>query len=148
MSTPWLKDLPYFSLNELKCKGSGVIQIDPQFAAALPFLRLKWGEPLTPTSVCRTPQHNARVDGHKNSLHMTTNTTHKTLGTAAADISWRDWPTSKKLRFARLAWSLGFSVGLHDGFCHIDWRIGFSLPQATFLYGTWSGAFNPDEVKK
>lgn len=146
--TAWLKDLPYFGFDEIKCKGSGVIQIDMQFAAALPFLRLKWGESLSLNSLCRTPAHNTRVSGHPTSLHLTENPKHKTHGSAAADISWRGWPAAKQLKLARLAWSLGFSVGLHDGFCHVDWRVGFGMKQASFLYGTWTGKFTPAEVMK
>jgi hypothetical protein len=145
--TAWTKDLPYFGYDEVKCKGTGVILIDLEFAAALPFLRLKWGESLSLNSLCRTPAHNAKEGGHPTSLHLTQNPKHKTAGSAAADIRWRGWPAEKQLRFTRLAWSLGFSVGLHDGFCHVDWRIGCGLPQAVFLYGTWTGKFKPEDVK-
>ena len=67
----------------------------------------------------------------------------------ALDWPWRGWAREKKLRFAKLAWSLGWSVGLHDGFCHIDRRADLDLPelpQSVFLYGEWSGGFLPGEV--
>jgi len=111
-------------------------------------LRRKWGMPLTPTSVCRTPQHNAKVGGNPRSLHLTENPKWQTFGTMAADISWRDWHKEKKLKFAKLAWDLGWSIGLHNSFCHIDRRVEAGLEQKVFLYGTWDNQFKVDEVVK
>jgi hypothetical protein len=145
----WTSALPYFSEAELACKGTGVIKLDLRFAAALPALRVAWGRPLSPASVCRAPLYNEAVKGHPNSLHLTDNPTHPTHGTMAADIAWRNWPAQQRLQFARLAYSLGWSVGLHDGFCHVDLRKALNLPnlpQAVFLYGSnWSG-FSREEV--
>ncbi|PKM30244.1 MAG: hypothetical protein CVV07_07450 [Gammaproteobacteria bacterium HGW-Gammaproteobacteria-11] len=160
--------IQFFPAHELECKGSrkrdasgrgiagtGVIKMDPRFAQALPVLRGEWGRPLSPNSVCRTPGHNnlpvkqGGAGGHPNSLHLTENPKWPTLGTMGADIQWRSWSTRTKLAFARLAWRLGWAVGLHDGFCHVDRRgdLGLpNLPRAVFLYGTWSGAFSPQDV--
>lgn len=141
--------IPYFSESELRCKGTGVIKLDPRFADALPKLREAWGGPLVPNSVCRTPAHNAREGGHPRSLHLTDNPHWPTLGTMGADIRWRGWEPARQLAFARVAWGLGWSVGLHDGFCHVDRRADLklpNLPQAVFLYGTWTGSFNRDDV--
>jgi len=143
--------IPYFSQRELSCKGTGVIKLDPRFADTLPKLRESWGEPLIATSVCRTPGHNLKVKGHPSSLHLTHNPKWPTMGTMAVDIAWRDWPTAKQLRFARLAWSKGWSVGLHDGFCHLDRRGDMKLdrlPQGVFLYGQWAGIFGRAEIIK
>lgn len=142
----WTGALPYFSAAELACKGSGVIKLDPEFAAMLPALRVLAGRALIPSSVCRTPEHNRKVGGHVRSLHLTDNPAHATRGAAAADIQWRTWSEKDKLIFARTAYKLGFSVGLHDGFCHVDWRRSAGLPQACFLYGTWAGNFTTLEV--
>ena len=144
----WTEALPYFPKSQLACKGSGVIKLDIRFAVLLPLLRERWGKPLTPSSVCRTPTHNKAVGGHIRSLHLTDNPHHKTNGTCAADIRWADWPVSEQLRFAKLAYSLGFSVGLHQAFCHIDLRSIVGLPQAVFLYGTWTNAFTPAGVTR
>lgn len=144
----WTEAIPYFPKSQLACKGSGVVKLDIRFAVMLPLLRLRWGKVLTPSSVCRTPAHNAAEKGHPNSLHLTENPKHNTDGTAAADIRWADWGASEQLRFARLAYSLGFSVGLHRSFCHIDLRSIAGLPQAVFLYGTWTNAFSPNDVSK
>lgn len=141
--------VPFFSTKELACKGTSVIKLDPRFAKALPELRKAWGKPLSPTSVCRTPEHNTKVGGHPTSLHLTENPKWPTMGTMAADIAWRGWSVQDQLAFAKLAWSMGWAVGLHDGFCHIDRRADMKLdrlPQAVFLYGTWTGPFNRAEI--
>ena len=142
----WNEAIPFFSKKELACKGTGIVKLNREFAIMLPTLRLAWGKPLTPNSVCRTPTHNMNEGGHPNSLHLTENPTHNIDGTAAADIRWRVWSNADKLAFARLAYSLGFSVGLHNGFCHVDWRKAAGLPQACFLYGEWTGKFTCEDV--
>ena len=139
---------PYFTRAELSCQGTGVIRLDQRFADALVELREQWNKPLSPSSVCRTPDHNENVGGHPRSLHLTKNPYWSTNGTMAADIRWRMWPTEEKLAFSRFCWQRGWAVGLHDGFCHIDRRSDIGLGQAVFLYGTWSGAFDPEDVKR
>ena len=142
----WTEALPYFPKHELACKCCGVIKLDLEFAAMLPALRAAWGKSLTPASVCRCPAHNSKVGGHQTSFHLTENPKWKTAGTMAADIAWRDWPTTEKLRFARIAHAFGLRVGLHDGFCHLDGGRKLGVSPRPFLYGDWSGAFSPDEV--
>jgi hypothetical protein len=141
--------IDFFPESELACKGTGVIKLDPRFAAALPELRRAWNKPLTPNSICRTPAHNAAVKGNPNSLHMTENAKWPTIGTMAADIKWRGWPVEEQLAFARLAWGMGWAVGLHNGFCHVDRRKDLNLPnlpQNVFLYGEWDGKFGRDDI--
>jgi hypothetical protein len=65
----------------------------------------------------------------------------------AVDINWRGWRSDEKLSFAKLAYSMGWSVGLHDGFCHIDRRVDIGLSQVVFLYGKWSGEFSVTQVR-
>ena len=146
----WNEAIPFFSKDELACKGTGIVKLNREFAAMLPALRRAWGKPLTPNSVCRTPEYNRQINngegGHPHSLHLTENPKHPIEGTAAADIRWRGWKEEDQLKFARLAYSLGFAVGLHDGFCHVDWRQGAGLPQLCFLYGTWTGGFSTKDV--
>lgn len=149
----WTEALPYFPKHELACHGTGVIKLDMRFAAALPQLRLAWGGPLTPTSVCRTPEYNKQLNngkgGHPNSLHLTENSKHWTHGSMAADLAWVTWSDEARLRFARLAWSLGWSIGLNDVFIHVDRRIDIGLRQQVFNYGkSWAGAFGPDEITR
>jgi len=140
----WTDEIPFFPKTELQCKcGCEIVRLDRRFAVALSNLRLEWNRPLTPTSVCRCPKHNVAVGGHLNSMHLTMNARHHGLyGTAAADISWRNWSTQDKQQFYNLARSLKFACGLHDGFLHVDRRIDVGLPPTTFLYGTWSAPFN------
>jgi hypothetical protein len=145
--------IEFFSEKELGCKGTGVVKLDPRFAVALPELRRAWGEPVIINdkqgSICRTPEHNAKVGGNANSLHMTENAKWPTLGTMAIDWPWRGWPVEKQLAFARLAWGMGWAVGLHNGFCHVDRRKDLNLanlPQNVFLYGEWDGKFGRDDI--
>jgi hypothetical protein len=148
--TPVTTAIPYFSASELACKGTGVVKLDPRFAEALPKLREAWGKPVRPNSVCRTPAHNRAVGGHPSSLHLTENPRWPTLGCMALDWPWRDWPTAEKLEFARLAWRMGWAVGLHNGFCHLDRRADLRvklLPPSVFLYGQWDGAFGRGEIE-
>jgi hypothetical protein len=156
--------IEFFPYDELECKGSrkidpetrkgipgtGIVLLDPRFAQHLPELRRAWGRPVTPNSVCRTPAHNAKTKGaNPSSLHMTKNPKWPTLGCMAMDWPWRGWSVEDQLAFAQLAWRLGWSVGLHNGFCHVDRRADLglrALPQHAFLYGTWSGAFTTAQV--
>jgi zinc D-Ala-D-Ala carboxypeptidase len=142
--------IEFFSEKELACKGSGVIKLDPRFAKSLVELRKAWGEPITANSVCRTPEHNKKVKGHPRSFHLTENPTWHTYGTMAIDCAWNNWEIDKQLNFARLAWSMGFSVGLHNSFCHLDRRGDLNLPalpQNVFIYGSWNNRFNALRIK-
>jgi hypothetical protein len=132
--------IEYFSESELQCKGSGVIKLDPRFAAALSELRRAWGKPLSTNSVCRSPEHNKAVGGHPRSLHLTENPHWDTFGSMAADIRWRAWTIEDQESFARLALGQGWRVGLHNGFVHLD-RLLDIAPESkkVFLYGTYTG---------
>lgn len=131
--------IEFFGVDELRCKGSGIIKLDPRFAKELPELRRAWGKPLSTNSICRSPEHNRKEKGNKNSLHLTDNPKWK-CHTMAADVRWRDWKEADQLKFAKLALSMGWRVGLHDGFCHIDRLkdITSGYPDV-FLYGTYTG---------
>jgi hypothetical protein len=142
--------IEFFSEAELKCKGSGVIKLDPRFATALVELRKSWGKPIKANSVCRSPEHNAKVGGNPTSLHMTENSKWPTLGTMAIDCGWRGWSMDEQLKFAKFCWSKGWAVGLHNAFCHIDRRIDLALPelpQTCFLYGEWDNKFTREQVR-
>lgn len=147
----WHGALPFFTPSELECLCCGFIQIDEHFAAALVGFRERVGRPIVPNSVCRCPEHNKAVGGHPRSLHLTENPEHDTDGAAAIDVSWRGWPAAMKLSFAQSALDYGFSLGLHDGFLHLDWRSQLprvELPQTIFTYGdAWSSPFTPREVR-
>lgn len=138
----WDKELPYFPTSELACKCCGVIKLDMILAVHLPKLRHEWAKPLTPTSVCRCPKRNKAVKGHLHSLHLTENPTHGTKGSLAIDIAWAKWETGEKLLFAQYACKVGWSIGLHNAFVHLDRRTDIGLPQTVFLYGEWSDQFD------
>jgi hypothetical protein len=141
--------IEFFGEDELKCKGSGVIKLDPRFAQALPVLRRAWGKPLTANSVCRTPEHNKKVGGNISSLHLTENAKWPSLGTMAIDIGWANWSRADRILFCRMAWNQGWSVGLHNSFIHLDRRADLMVPglnKAVFLYGTWNNSFGRDEI--
>jgi len=138
--------IPFFSEDELRCKGSRIIRMDKRFADALVGLRRAWGKWLIPNSVCRSPEHNKNVGGHPNSLHLTVNNSRPTNGTMAIDIHWSNWSTPRRLEFARFAWQRGWAVGLHEGFIHLDRRRDIGLKQNVFLYGIWQGAFGAKEI--
>ena len=146
MSAVWTSALPFFPEHELWCKHCKLIKLDLDFAAQITALRSKWGQPLTPNSCCRCTTHNTAEGGHPNSLHLMENPKHKTAGTMAMDIRWRPWESGEKLKFARLAHSMGFRVGLHDGFCHVDLGVKIGLPHKPFLYGTWSAPFKSEDI--
>lgn len=132
----WHRAIPFFSERELRCRYSGQLCMDAAFAFRLPLLRLEWGRPLHPTSVCRSVSHNESVGGHPRSLHLVVNPVHPVQGAMAADIWWGDWDDQEQRDFAQLAWKRGWSVGLHPDFCHVDLR-RFFLPQGCFTYSAW-----------
>lgn len=150
MNKSWCQELPYYSREELACKHCGEIKLDLVFAAALVSLRVQWDSPLRPTSICRCTEHNEAVGGHVNSLHLTENSVRISGGASAADISWVNWPSDIKLRFARMAWAMGFSLGLNKSFVHIDARAmvrTIGLPQHIFHYENWTFAIKDRDIK-
>ena len=141
------KSIDFFNHENIPCRGTGVVKLDPHFKEKAKTLINSTSKKLYPNSVCRTPEHNRNVGGHPRSLHLTDNPVHPTAGCAAMDIAWRSWPEQEKLEFAKHCWSLGWSVGLHDGFIHLDSRTeSAGLPQAKFLYGTWTGTFKVSDL--
>ena len=127
--------IPNLRASEVGCHCCGLINVDYRFLYHWAELREEWGSPLKMTSICRCPDHNKAVNGHKNSLHMTTNARHKS-NTHAGDISTRGWTAYQKKEFAKLAIKMGWSIGCAETFIHVDLRtevIGYA--QATFFYG-------------
>lgn len=144
----WTQPLPNFTRDELADPDTGEIRLHLSFAIHLPFLRLCWGEALVLNSACRSAEHNDEVDGHPRSLHLMTNPVHPTDGCMAADIAWHEWTDERKRVFARMAWVLGWSIGLHDGFAHIDRRVDIGLTQEVFTYDEWAAPFTEEEIRQ
>ena len=125
-------DNPYFSRDELECKGTGYLALSPGFLGELVWLRKIFDKPMIVTSCCRTPEHNNKVGGNPRSLHLTVNPHWDTSGTLAIDILTKDEEYREEL--IRLARELGWSIGHGKGFLHLDKRTHIGLPRTDFDY--------------
>lgn len=100
-----------FSPRELACKGTGSLLVDNVALDKLQELRDKLGAPLLITSAYRSPEHNRKVGGAKNSYH---------LKGVAFDIRMEN---QDPVAFEAAARDVGFrGVGYYprQGFMHID----------------------------
>lgn len=61
---------PDFSPQEMACRGTGKLMIEPAAMDKLQALRTKLGKPMIVNSAYRSPEHNRNVGGAKNSMHM------------------------------------------------------------------------------
>jgi zinc D-Ala-D-Ala carboxypeptidase len=100
-----------FSPREMACKGTGSLLVDEVALDKLQELREKLGTPLLITSAYRSPEHNRKVGGAKNSYHMRGN---------AFDIRMEN---QDPVAFEAAAREIGFrGIGYYpkQGFMHID----------------------------
>lgn len=111
---------PFFTKDELRCKGTGEYKCNPLFLCYLSVLRHKMGKPFNITSGCRSPEHNTNVGGHPSSLHLTENHKHKSDGTMAVDISTVGWTLYEKQKLIQIAMNDGWNVGIANSFIHVD----------------------------
>lgn len=133
---------PNFKIKELSCPSGKIMRVHGGFGEELNVLRHRVGFPLVVNSCCRTPEHNAAVGGHPNSLHLTENPKHPTQGCMAVDISTNGWTLLQLTVMVAVAkdlkWSIGHSYqvveGKAKGFMHLDRRIEIGLPQVEFYY--------------
>lgn len=125
-----------FPAYELRCKGSGLIILAPGFGEDLQDLRTKFGKPMDPSSVCRSKAHNEAVGGHPRSLHVCDFPHHPTGGTCCIDVRAHErHMKAYRQELMDLALDLGWSVGVHPAFLHLDMRTRYAgLPQARFTY--------------
>jgi acetyl-CoA acetyltransferase len=130
----------YFTDNELKCKGSGILKLDPTFDAELTELRKIFAQPMRVNSCCRSAEHNAKVGGAKMSFHIADKPAWRRLtGCAAIDVAY----STKEYRdtLARLAWHKGWRVGYNKTFLHLDIAaIKKIKPKSVFKYDNVSDA--------
>ena len=124
----------YFTKEELECKGTGELLLDPNFVTQLRTLRHVLNAPMALTSACRSPSHNEAIGGHPRSLHLTSNPSHPTEGCMACDVDRTKWEEDFVEHFIDLAWELGWSVGIAKTFIHIDRRVDIGLKQHKYWY--------------
>lgn len=118
----------YFTEAELKCKGSGKLILADGFADMLLELRLKYNKPMIITSACRSEEHNKKVGGAANSFHICDNG----IGCLAIDVSCHDGRS--RLELVRLGIALGWSIGVHKSFIHLDQRDLLGIEPVLFTY--------------
>jgi hypothetical protein len=137
------KSILFFSDDELKCKKTGIVKLDPVFDEKLTELRKKIDRPMGVNSCCRSLEHNQAVGGAKKSFHIYDFPAWEGLeGTAAIDIRYTNELTRNYM--ARIAWENGWRIGIHPNFLHFDIAaIKGLLPQAIFGY---SGSVTDKEL--
>ena len=102
---------PSFSPREIACKGTGSILINEAALDKLQALRDRLGKPLIITSAYRSPAHNKKVGGAKNSRHMQGD---------AFDIRMDNHDPHEFEAAARAAGFTAFGYYPKSGFMHID----------------------------
>ena len=102
---PW----KYFKPEEMACKGTGKLVVEPRLLDYIDLFRLRFGGPLTVLSAFRSPYHNAFVGGAPFSSH---------LKAVAVDLSIVG---QDKKQMEQLAKEIGFTgFGYYRTFLHID----------------------------
>ena len=124
----------YFSDDELRCKGSGVILLAEGFAHKLDEFREHFGRPMYVNSGCRSYAHNISVGGHPNSSHIYDHPDRQFKGSYAVDIRCTNGADRAEMVKAGLL--LGWSIGINKTFVHFDRRTDYfpEMKQTIFLY--------------
>ena len=102
---------PSFSPREIACKGTGSIRVNEEALNKLQALRNLLNKPLILTSAYRSPEHNKKVGGAKNSRHMQGD---------AFDVRMDNHDPHEFERAARAVGFTGFGYYPKSGFMHID----------------------------
>lgn len=103
-----------FSRSEFACKcGCGFDTVDIKIPEILERVRTMYKSPITITSGCRCPTHNASVGGAANSLH--------TLG-RAADFKVKDISSERVYKYLCAIYPNKYGFGLYPGWTHLDSR--------------------------
>ncbi len=125
--------LDHFSRSELACPTTDELRLATGFGEALERLRVELDEPIYLNSACRSPAHNAKINGHPRSLHLVINSHWGTGGCCAVDVSATDGEYRAKL--ITLALDQEWSVGVASNFIHLDQRSRYcGLPQVVYHY--------------
>ena len=102
---PW----KYFQPEEMACRGTGKLVVEPRLLDYIDLFRLRFGGPLTVLSAFRTAYHNAFVGGAPFSSN---------LKAVAVDLSIVG---QDKKQMEQLAREIGFTgFGYYRTFLHID----------------------------
>ena len=120
----------YFSDDELKCKGSDVVKLDPHFRRALLIYRETVDMPLYVNSCCRSLEHNHDIGGARSSYHLYEGVADARQGTLAIDL--RVHSDEERAIMVEFALKLNWSVGIYKTFIHIDRRVDLGKPQVMF----------------
>jgi zinc D-Ala-D-Ala carboxypeptidase len=100
-----------FSPREIACKGTGKVLLNEQALDKLQALRDRLRKPLILTSAYRSPEHNRKVGGAKNSRHMQGD---------AFDVRMDNHDPFEFEAAARAVGFTGFGFYPKSGFMHID----------------------------
>ena len=108
----WSDISPFFTPQELKCRGSGTLLVYWPMLEAYNKLRAEgWLKPHRPNSFYRSPEYNRRIGGARRSRHLF----------SAVDIPRSAIPNVPGM--LRRAVELGFSgFGCYPTFLHLDFR--------------------------
>lgn len=120
----------YFSDNELKCKGSGIVLLDPHMDRELLIYREVMDIPLIVNSCCRSQIYNSEIGGARNSYHLYEGIDDGRAGTLAIDL--KSPSDSVRAHMVGAALNLRWSVGVYKTFIHIDRRVDIGKPQVCF----------------
>ena len=116
-----------FSWREFYCplaKSLPLTDLALHHVTKLQILREELGRGLKVNSGYRSPEHNARVGGATQSMHLEFATDVTPVAITGALVMWCD-------RIAGIAEDLGFSgIGRYDSFVHLDCRAFIQRPQA------------------
>ena len=100
-----------FSPREIACKGTGKVLVNHDALDKLQALRDRLRKPLILTSAYRSPEHNRRVGGARNSKHMEG---------IAFDVRMDNHDPHEFEAAARAVGFTGFGYYVKSGFMHID----------------------------
>jgi len=125
--------IPYFTQYELACRQTGKIVLAEGFTEKLLELRNKFNKPMVITSCCRSKKYNYTIGAAANAFHIYDHPRYDFTGYCAIDIAVKD-PTNKG-NLLSLAWQLGWSIGFHKNFLHLDRKVDYTeLKQIVFGY--------------
>ena len=104
----------FFTDDEIACKcGCGFKTIDPEVLAIADAAREFVGQPITPSSGCRCPEHNKKVGGAPNSYHVRG---------MAIDLPVKN--PKELFEYLDSKYKGQYGIGLYKTFVHVDCRGG------------------------